>query len=86
MQTVEAMRHVVEKSGKTKRAVSRDMGKSDNYVASVIEQSQRKGGGVYSNTLASLATACGYILALVPAEGLPEGAVAIDPPKRNPAS
>lgn len=81
MKTIAAITKIVEESGMSKRAVSEAMGRSGNYLASVIEQSQRKGGGVRSSTLSSIAEACGYSLVLVPAEKVDDGMLVIDPPE-----
>lgn len=80
MDTIDAVRGAVGASGKSMRAVSEDMGRSSNYVYSSLEQSQRKGGGLHSATLAGIANACGYSLALVPHDQVPPDALVIDPP------
>ena len=83
VQTLEAINAAIESSGMTVRGVSQAMGKSDGYISSVISSSKRKGGGVYSGTLANLAQVCGYTLALVPAGKDVDGMLAIDPPGRE---
>ena len=80
MDTIEAIRQVVSRTGKSNRAVSELMGRSPGFINSVIEQSKRKGGGVNSSTLANVANACGCKLAFVPRESLPDDAIVIDPP------
>ena len=83
MQTLDAINKVISESDLTVRGVSQAMGKSDGYISSVIASSKRKGGGVYSATLAGVADVCGYDLMFVPKGKAPEGAVAIDPPERK---
>ena len=79
MNTLEAMTAIIDASGESRRTLSERMGRSPNYLASVIEQSQRKGGNVNSATLAALADVAGYSLAAVPADDLPPSALVIDP-------
>ena len=81
MNTLEAINAMIGESGESRRTLSARMGKSPNYLASVIEQSNRKGGNVNSATLSAVAKACGYTLAAIPSDRLPAGALAIDPPE-----
>lgn len=83
MQTLEAINAAISSSNQTVREVSQAMGKSDGYISSVIASSKRKGGGVYSATLANLADVCGYALALVPADKVDGDMLVIDPPSRE---
>ena len=59
------------------------MGKSEGYISAAIAQSKRKGGGVNTSTLASVADVCGYAVVLVPKDSVPDDAITIDPPTRN---
>lgn len=79
MKTIDAISMIVKQSGKTKRALSASMGKSPNYLCSIMGQSERLSGGVNSSTLAAIAQACGCVLAVVPADDVPESATVIDP-------
>lgn len=81
MDTLSAVNSVIRDSGLTSRRVSQMMGKSESYMSAAIAQSKRKGGGFNSATLAELADVCGYKLALVPRDRVPESAVVIDPPR-----
>lgn len=58
----EAMRAIIEGSGKSGRQVAREIGRSDSFVSSSLAQ----GVCPRADTLARVARACGYELALVP--------------------
>jgi len=64
MDSVQALREAVEVSGLTHRQVAQRMGRHGAYVSQTLRQ-KSVGGDV----LASIATACGYRLALVPLDG-----------------
>ena len=81
MKTVDAINQLVSESGMSKKAVSEAMGRSSGYLNSVVEQSNRKGGGVHSSTLSSVASVCGYALALVPLDEVGGGMLVVDPPE-----
>lgn len=83
MQVLDAITKLVNASGRSWRDISATMGKSDNYLSATVAQSKRKAGDVRSATLAEFAAACGYVLALVPVDQLPESAVVIDAPSRE---
>ena len=83
MNTTEAARAIVRASGKSLRAISLDMNRSETYVSSAIGQAERMQADLNASTVASIAAACGYALALVPVDELPEGAVVIDAPERK---
>lgn len=83
METIDAINTAISASGQTSRRVSQLMGKSDSYISAVIASSKRKGGGVYSATLANLADVCGYALALVPTGKVDDTMLVIDPPERG---
>ena len=75
MDAKSAMRHIVKNSGKAKAAISRELGKSDNYI-NAMHVMQRSPG---SDVLAAIAQACGYTLALVPhGSALPSGSIVLD--------
>lgn len=83
VKTPDAILAAIDSSGESQRSVSLRLGRSPNYIASVLEQSRRKGGSVNSGTLASIADACGYDVALVPhGQELPSGSMRIDAPDR----
>lgn len=63
MRTHEALTHIIERSGKSKSAISLELGKSRNFITSSFTQS----GGEWNpqgDTLAAIAGACGYSLVL----------------------
>ena len=79
MNTNEAMREIVRQAGISQREASERMGRSPNWLGATLARS----GSSEASTIAELAAACGWTLALVPSGELPEGAVAIDPPERK---
>lgn len=62
MDATEAMRTIIEASGKSGRQVAREIGRSDSFVSSSLAQ----GVCPRADTLAHVAHACGYELALIP--------------------
>lgn len=83
MKAIEALEIIIKSSGESRRDLSENIGKSPNYIASVVEQSKRKDGGANSATIAAIAEACGYKLALIPEGKVPKNAIMIDPPKND---
>lgn len=78
MNTTKALRTAIESSQKSMRTVSADIGKSENYVSSVIGQAERMSAELTVSTVSAIGAACGYQLALVPAEDVPSTAIVID--------
>ena len=79
MKTPDAILVAVKATGESLRSVSARLGRSPNYISSVVDQAKNKGGNVSSGTLSSIADACGYRLAMVPVDGeLPNGSISID--------
>ena len=62
MDATEAMRLIIEASGKSGRQVAREIGRSDSFVSSSLAQ----GVCPRADTLARVAHACGYELILIP--------------------
>ena len=62
MNANDAMRAMIEASGKSGRQVAREIGRSESFVSSTLAQ------GVCSraDTLARVAEACGYEIVIVP--------------------
>lgn len=63
MRTSDAIAHIIERSGKSRSAISIELRKSRNFITSSFSQS----GGDWSpqaDTLAAIARACGYSLVL----------------------
>lgn len=79
MNTNDAMRTIVSNAGLSMRAASERMGRSPNWLGATLARS----GSSEAGTLAELAAACGYALALVPLGELPEGAIVVDPPEES---
>lgn len=63
MDAQSAMRTMIEASGLTHRQISARMGKHETYVSQAVRRAPS------SDTLASIARACGYRLELVPMAG-----------------
>lgn len=76
MDTNNAIRAVVKRSGMSLRAASTAMGKSVNYICATLARP----GSVEAASLASLAAVCGHAVCLVPLEDVPPSALVIDPP------
>ena len=62
MDASEAMRLIIEASGKTGRQVAREIGRSESFISSSLAQ----GVCPRADTLARIAPACGYELAIIP--------------------
>ena len=58
----EAMRLIIESSGKSGRQVAREIGRSESFISSSLAQ----GVCPRADTLARVARACGYELVLIP--------------------
>lgn len=75
MDAKQALRSLVDNSGKSQRAISRELGKTDNYVSALFSMGRAPG----SDLMAAIAQACGYTLALVPhSSALPSGSIVLD--------
>ena len=79
MNTNDAMRTVVKNAGISMRAASERMGRSPNWLGATLARS----GSSEASTLAALGDVCGYALALVPLDEVPEGAIVIDAPVKG---
>jgi len=65
MESLEALRLMLDRSGTTAYRVAVDMGRSPSYVSSML----RRGSVPSADLLARMAAACGYSLRLVPLDG-----------------
>lgn len=81
MKAQEAVRKIIANSGKSQAGVSKAMGKTRNYVNAIVTQADSTGGTLGCETLAGIASACGYSLAVMPAGDVPSSALVIDPPE-----
>ena len=61
MDSREALRHIVSKSGKSQRLISKELGHNDRYIATTLSGGRAPG----TDVLATIAKACGYALQLV---------------------
>ena len=62
MNANDAMRAMIESSGKSGRQVAREIGRSESFVSSTLAQ----GVCPRTDTLARVAEACGYKIVIVP--------------------
>ena len=62
MNANDAMRAMIEASGKSGRQVAREIGRSESFVSSTLAQ----GVCPRADTLARVAEACGYKIVIVP--------------------
>lgn len=67
-----AMQHMMERTGKSRIALSREMGMSDTYLTTKLQERSKP----RTDTLALLANVCGYKLQLVRDDEV----IVIDPP------
>ncbi len=74
MDTNSALRFLVEASNKSQRAISQEIGRSPTWLTTTL---QRKGSSECS-TVSRIAGVCGYSLALVPSDDIPDNAIVID--------
>lgn len=65
MDTKQAIREIVQRSGLTHRQIAHRLGKYDTYVSQITSRATTPNG----DDLAALARACGYRLELVPIDG-----------------
>lgn len=75
MEAIEAVKEAAKKSGVTYAAIADAMGKRPNYISSTA----RQGGSQQANTLAAMLEPCGYKLAAIPSDSVPDDALVIDP-------
>lgn len=66
MNIQDALLHMIDSSGKSRSLVSTELGKTRNYIASSVKQSENRGTlwNPYSDTLAAIAKLCGYKVVL----------------------
>lgn len=76
MNTQDLIRHAVSQADISMISASRAMEKNDNYFASVVA----RGSTPKADTLAAMLEVCGYKLAAIPHEDVPDTALVIDPP------
>ena len=75
MDSKQAFRVIVDASGKSRRALARELGRSEGFISSMLSGGRAPG----SDLLAAIARACGYTLALVPhGSTLPSGSIVLD--------
>ena len=74
MEAIEAVKRAAGSAGVPITHIGRAMGKRDNYVSNTA----RRGSSPQANTLADMLEPCGYVLAAVPREDVPAGALVID--------
>lgn len=76
MDSSKAMKTMVERCGKSARAVSTEAGRTPDYLGSIFY----RGSSPTLATAAQIADVCGYSVALTPKADVPPSALVIDPP------
>lgn len=61
MQAIDSFRYVLDKSGKSQRAISRELGKVDTFVSSMLAARRTPG----MQLMADVCNVCNYDLVLV---------------------
>ena len=74
MNAHEAIRAMIKSKGKTLDAVSQQLGRSKNWLSATFYLSDDSKAG----TVAEIARACGFTLALVPRSSVPSNAYVIN--------
>lgn len=77
MRACDALREIIKRSGTNTAKISAGMGKGRTYLANILVASGRRGGSMSTDTICKIAEICGYDLALIEREAVPEGAVVI---------
>lgn len=77
MQAYDAVRKAASQSGLSLNALSRAMGRPDNYLSAGAS----RGSTPKADTLAAMLKPCGYTLCALPDRDVPPGAIVIDPPR-----
>lgn len=74
MNAHEAIRAMIKKRGRTLDSISTELGRSKNWLSSTLYLADDSRAG----TVAEIARACGFRLALIPRSAIPPGALIID--------
>ena len=77
MDTNGAILCMIKQAKKSKRGISLELGKSPTWLSATLARP----GSSEATTVAAIADACGYSLALVPPSDVPPSAIVIDPPE-----
>lgn len=75
MDAFEALQKAGDAKGITMYRVSKALGKPNSYISN----SKSRGSSPKCDTMASMAEVCGYSLALIPSDNVPDDALVIDP-------
>lgn len=78
MKAQDAIRSALDRSGMSQSGASKALGKSRNYVNSLLTQADSTGGTIGCDTAASILGACGYSLTAIPNGEEPPEAITID--------
>lgn len=79
MNSYEAIEIAAANAGLSTNKVSRAIGKADSYISA----SKTRGSTPQANNLAAMLEVCGYKLAAIPSDDLPDTALVIDPPSKE---
>lgn len=75
MKAIDALKEVLNSSGIPVTHIGLKLGRRPNYVSGIAT----RGSTPQADTLASMLSVCGYVLAALPADQVPESALMIDP-------
>lgn len=75
MKAIDALKEAANSSGIPVAHIGLKLGRRPNYVSGIAT----RGSTPQANTLASMLSVCGYVLAALPADQVPESALVIDP-------
>lgn len=75
MKAIDALKEALNSSGIPVTHIGLKLGRRPNYVSGIAT----RGSAPQADTLASMLSACGYVLAALPADQVPESALVIDP-------
>lgn len=83
MKAQDIVREVISVSGMSQAGVSKNVGKTRNYVNALVTQADATGGSLGCDTLAAMLDVCGYALVALPRPDVPDSALVIDPPRKD---
>lgn len=75
MKAIDALKEALNSSGIPVTHIGLKLGRCPNCVSGIAT----RGSTSQADTLASMLSACGYVLAALPADQVPESALVIDP-------
>lgn len=77
MLPVDAVVLMMNSSGMTMVQLAEKIGRSKNFITSTVARSRQRGGSIATDTMLKVADACGYKLAYVKHDEVPEDAIVL---------